>query len=219
MRNFYLIVKIFFVISLILIAVAANGADTHATRAGTLIVTYQTGLNGERLDRIRFLIQDTHNHQQMYPKGVAFVDDENSHSKMVVIDDLPRGEFTLEWVLPNHDQLFEEVSSRKFTITKDEVVKIDQVIKVRYASVQAIAQPASDSPQFSTLPWITLMNDTLHIPCHTSENKLHATNLVPGSYTVTFQDLPGYITPSPVTIKLSANQNAGPIVGMYSSEK
>lgn len=184
--------------------------------AGTLIVTYQTGQHAERLDRIRFLIKDKNHQQQMYPKGKAYADDDSCISRMVVIEDLPRGEFTLEFVLPNYDQLFEDVPLRKFTITVDEVVKIDQVIKVRYASLQAIAQTAPNAPAFTTLPWITLNDDSGQQEPRSAESKLNAANLSPGNYTVVFQDLPGYVTPAPVRIQLVPNQNAGPIIGMYS---
>lgn len=221
MKTFFIILKACFVIALILVAVAANAEEPseQIEASGTLIVTYQTGSRAERLDRVRFLIKDDENQQQMYPKSGSYVHDENSQHRMVVIEDLPRGEFSLEFVLPNHDQLFDDVQIRKFTITKDEVVKIDQVIKVRYATVLASAEPAPDAPPFSTLPWITIMDDSLQLPSYSAENKLTATNFSSGSYTIVFQDLPGYHTPESVKVQITPGQIAGPFIGEYTVAK
>lgn len=103
---------------------------------GTLIVTYQTGQKSERLDRIRFWVKNGKHKQSLYPKGKAFVDDLVEFTRMVVIEDLTPGQYTLDFLIPNTDRYFEEVPIRKVTIAKGGVVKIDQVIKSREAFLE-----------------------------------------------------------------------------------
>lgn len=213
MRTLFLSLAFLFAIS---ICHAVEAPDPDAT--GTLIVTYQTGVRGERLDRTRFLIKDALHHLQMYPKGKAYVDDDFSLNRMVVIEDLPQGEYTIEFVLPNSDQLFEDVQPRKFTMSKDAVVKIDQALKVRYATVKAMAQPAPDAPAFTAQPTITLHDESAALSPQSSEGKLDASYLLPGSYSIVFQDLPGYQAPPPVHFTISASESAGPFVGVYKAE-
>ena len=95
---------------------------------GTLIVTYQTGCKGERLERIRFWIKDEKQRREMYPRGTAFVEDKDNLSRIVVVDDMPAGKYTLEFLVPNSDGFFAEVPLREFTIERGATVKIDQTI-------------------------------------------------------------------------------------------
>lgn len=96
--------------------------------AGTLIVTYNTGQDGERLDRVRFLLTDDKLKQVMYPKGNGYVEDSVSRARIVVIEDLSPGEYTLDFFVPNTDGFFQEITPRKFYMGHETVLKLDQVI-------------------------------------------------------------------------------------------
>lgn len=98
---------------------------------GTLIVTYQTNNKGERIERVRFWLKNENAKQTLYPRGTAFVDDKHKKTRMVVIEDLHPGQYTIEFLVPNLDGRFEAVPERKVKITRGEVVKIDQEIKTR----------------------------------------------------------------------------------------
>lgn len=98
---------------------------------GTLIVTFQTNKKGERIERIRFWLKDENAKQTLFPRGTAFVDDKDKKTRMVVIEDLSPGQYTLEFLVPNLDGRFESIPERKVKITRGEVVKIDQEIKTR----------------------------------------------------------------------------------------
>lgn len=106
--------------------------------SGTLIVTYQTTKEGERLDRIRFWIKGDNYKQWLYPKGKSYFDDELTKTRKVVIEKLPEGKYTLEFLIPNTDGFFCEVPNRQVTITSGSVVRINQVIR---AEGEASAQP------------------------------------------------------------------------------
>lgn len=182
--------------------------------AGTLIVTYQTGMRGERLNRIRFVLQDQSKCQQMYPKGDAYIDDPSGLIRMVVVENLCPGNYTLTFVIPNSDGLLEEVPSRQFSIGSDNVVKIDQVIKLRYASLKAVATLPNGSPP-NTYPTITLKDAKQHVYAHSEQGILKATNLLPGRYVIFFDSLQGYHAPAPISVILKPGEEAGPIVGSY----
>ncbi|MBA3815025.1 MAG: hypothetical protein H0X29_00580, partial [Parachlamydiaceae bacterium] len=100
-----------------------NNEDT-----GTLIVSYHTGPKGERLNRVRFMLSSENCIDSLYPKGNTYVDDEECASRLVVIDDLAVGNYTLTFLVPNQDGLFEDIPERKITIAKNSLVKIDQSI-------------------------------------------------------------------------------------------
>ncbi len=93
---------------------------------GTLIVVYQTGPEGDRLDRIRFWLKNAYQQQNMYPKGNAFVEDGTNMTRTVVVEDLAPGEYTLNFLIPNKDAFYEEPLERIFTVKSGEIVKIDQ---------------------------------------------------------------------------------------------
>ncbi len=106
------------------------GVETldETSNEGTLIVTYQTGQKGERLDRIRFWLK-SENHAEMYPQGLNFVDDDESMARTVVIENLKTGKYQLQFLIPNKDGFFQDVPHREVIIKEDNTVKIDQKIK------------------------------------------------------------------------------------------
>jgi formylglycine-generating enzyme required for sulfatase activity len=107
---------------------------------GTLIVSYSTGEKAERLDRVRFsLIAENGRAQELYPKGDAFIEGSDSESRLVVIENLPIGEYKLRFLIPNADKHFNDIPEKIINITKDKVVRIDQFIDNK-ESVEPIAQ-------------------------------------------------------------------------------
>src|ERR1700722_15724901 len=98
-----------------------SATDGH--HKGTLIVTYQTNKEGERLDRIRFWVKGDNFKQWLYPKGRSYVDDSATNTRKVVIENLQEGEYTIEFLVPNTDGFFEEVSPRHVAIVPGAVVR------------------------------------------------------------------------------------------------
>lgn len=106
---------------------------------GTLIVTYETEDRNEKIDRVRFWLINEQNKQTLYPKGATFVDDKEKNSRMVVIEDLNPGMYTLEFLIPNLDGKFEEIPAREVMIVEGEVSKVDQGIEYKKPSKTTIA--------------------------------------------------------------------------------
>lgn len=102
------------------------GAE-NSNPTGTLIVTYQTGAKGERLDRIRFWLKGDTREAEMYPQDLNYVDDRDART--VVIENLPLGHYTLHFLVPNKDDFFEETPTRQIALKNSDPVKIDQKIK------------------------------------------------------------------------------------------
>lgn len=174
-----------------------------------MIVTYKTGERGERLDRIRFWLIDEKQEQQMYPRKGTFVDDQSSLKRIVVIKDLNPGKYILDFVIPNQDDLFEYVGPKEISIAKDKITEIEQVIKPRYSSLQAMTTPQPLVP----IPKITLKNGDLIAA--SAQSELFVKNLLPGNYTLHFETIPGYVAPAPQEILLNVNEQAGPFWGVY----
>lgn len=100
---------------------------------GTLIVSYQTGPKEERLDRVRFRLQNAEYEGQLYPKKSALMSGGKCQHRHVVIENLPVGKYTLNFLVPNLDHHFDEVPERAFEINPAELLKINQYIRPRQA--------------------------------------------------------------------------------------
>lgn len=189
--------------------------DAGSEDTGTLIVSYHTGPKGERLNRVRFMLSSEGYNDTLYPKGNTYVEDEEYPSRLVVIEDLAVGKYSLKFLVPNQDGLFEDVPERKMTITKNSVTKIDQSIHPRYATLKVTAAPVKTDDGTAIVPLITLLDSRGDVRTKSAKGKLITHSLPPGSYTVIFEPIPGYNAPDPISIKLSADQIAGPITGNY----
>lgn len=185
---------------------------------GTLIVTYQTGPKGERLNRVRFWLKAPTQEPQLYPKGNSYVEDPSSFTRIVVIENLPPGKYFVEFVIPNSDGLFEQVPKREVTILSGKVVKIDQLIKPRYASLKVKTSFDSNQTAQHPIPRAHLQNPQGQLLVQSVDGKYTANYLVPGKYIVVFEELSGFIAPPAMEVTLGPNQNFGPIEGVYISE-
>lgn len=128
----------------------SSGAATEQ-ETGTLLVSYSTGENAERLNRVRFSLISPDNTEQMYPKGDAFVEGSDSQSRLIVIENLPVGTYQLRFLVPNTDKLFEVVPEQKVKIAKDEVVRIDQIISLRHAAPKDKTENLANDPSSETI--------------------------------------------------------------------
>ena len=152
----------------------------------------------------------------MFPKGSHVVEDTGNMTRTVVIDNLSPGSYTIEFVIPNVDGLFEPVIPKTLNIEGGAIVKINQLIKPHYASVQLAAQNETKGAPLPKPPMILLKNYLGHIEAHTDTDGLSVPQLLPGRYTAVFGEIEGFITPPP-DIHLQAGEQAGPIIGIYKS--
>lgn len=104
---------------------------SEAPGSGTLIVTYQTNKEGIYLDRIRFLVKGENYKQWLYPKGRSYFEDPITKTRKVVIENLPEGQYNIEFLVPNTENFFAEVPIKQVRVTSGTVAKIDQLIKPR----------------------------------------------------------------------------------------
>ncbi len=201
--------KLFLILALMLTNVCLGDTAPETQATATLIVSYQTGPKGERLERIRFwLTPTTQGRAELYPKGGVGVvfNDRSCLSRTIVIENLPSGNYLLSFAIPNLDGLFEEVPSREITLTPGQVVKIDQQIRPKYASLTAKAEVAEEIPP----PLLSLLDARGHIIDTSTTGEIQASELLPGSYRLVGEVIPGFETPTPICFKLAPGQIAGP---------
>jgi len=187
---------------------------------GTLIVTYQTGLKGERLERVRFWVcKKNSNERQLYPAANTCVEDVGKLSRTVVIENLAPGEYSLDFVIPNRDSFFTPPSKKEISVQAGSIVKVNQVIKPRYASLKVAVELNDLQKKFSKNPLITLHGVEGEIIGYSSEGELNADTLSPGQYTLIFENLPGYACPVPMEINVKPEETIGPLKGIYKCDK
>lgn len=105
-------------------------------QSGTLIVSYQTGPKQERLDRVRFRLQNAEFESQLYPKKCALMAGDKCQHRHVVIEELPVGKYTLKFLVPNVDHHFDDIPERTFEIHPAEVLKINHFIRPLQAAFE-----------------------------------------------------------------------------------
>ncbi len=197
-------------LSVLCAAFAAEEKET-SPEAGVLIVTYNTGRNAERLDRIRFRLVNEHREQRMLPQAGQFLDSPASQSRRVIVRNLPVGRYTLEFIIPNFDGLFSEIPQREIFVAPGEITKVDQAIKPRYARVKATAI----MPDGSVSPRILLCNKQGMQVARGNQGDLVSSNLIPGEYTIIFERKAGYREPEPICISVASGAILGPFERHY----
>ena len=119
---------------------------------GTLIITYETGEEGQRLDKVRFWLVNEKKEKSLYPKKDEFVSNAQApNERTVVIPHLSSGEYSLEFLVPNTDDFFDRVPPREIFLHEGEVMRINQPI---YAK-KTIPDPSMEeivSNGFSLVP-------------------------------------------------------------------
>ncbi|MCB1111705.1 MAG: SUMF1/EgtB/PvdO family nonheme iron enzyme [Chlamydiales bacterium] len=200
--------------ALLLLSLLFLPFNTWADDSGTLIVNYNTGPKGERIERIRFRLTDPDGKRSIYPKKNGYVEEKSSQARIVVLENLAAGDYALEFLIPNSDGLFETVPSRIVTITSGKTSKVLQTIKPQYASLTSRADiDASKKPK------ITLIDKRGDVVAISAAGTLTADNLIPGKYTLQFEKIAGFETPEPRDITLAPYENAGSIVIPYIAEE
>jgi hypothetical protein len=96
---------------------------------GTLIVTFKTNQEGERLDRVRFWLKNSVQEISLYPKSQAYVEDLEEKNRMVVIENLPPDNYIIEFILPNQDNAFQIPPQKTLSVSAGETVKFNQHIQ------------------------------------------------------------------------------------------
>ncbi|MGE4574659.1 MULTISPECIES: formylglycine-generating enzyme family protein [Parachlamydia] len=187
----------------------------HADEAtGTLVVTYQTGVKGERLDRVRFWLRQNDKNQQLHPANHACVEDLGKLSRTVVVENLVPGDYTLDFVIPNKDSFFSQPEKKHIKILPNQVTKVNQNLQPRYASI-IIHTVAGEQAQFPRPPKISLHASCGKTVSYSSEGLLNADALNPGCYTIVFEELDGYACPKPLEVVLKPEEKLGPLTGLY----
>lgn len=151
----------------------------------------------------------------MFPKGNAYVDDTSCMNRMVVVEDLSPGNYTIEFVIPNSDGLFNALTKREVFVSPGKIIKIDQAIKPRYSGIKVVTKVAPEGEIFDIPPTVTLHDQSGQIHAQSTLGKFVNQHLLPGRYTLTFENLPGFQAPSPIELNLGPNEFVGPIEGIY----
>ncbi len=112
--------------------------------SGTLVVSFQTGPREERLDRVRFRLWNEQLEGQFYPKFFNHSESDNCQFRMVVIENLPVGRYSVQFLIPNADHFFEDVPERSFDLHTGEVVRINQLFRPREIAFRNSASSLSE---------------------------------------------------------------------------
>ena len=186
---------------------------------GTLLVTYSTGPQQERMERIRFLLTDPEGNSSMFPHKDLFNVDNVSGAHQVSIINLPPGQYSLQFLVPNSDNLFPQIPIREFIVRESEVLRIHQKIEPQFGVIEASIDPDSFDQSLEELPFdvsISILDaNTKRVVRESLSGHLIADNLTPGEYLVVFGDAPDYETPEQVRINLKPKAYEGDFIKKY----
>lgn len=186
---------------------------------GTLLVTYTTGPKQERMDRIRFLLTDPQGNSAMFPQKDLFNVETVSGSYQISIVNLPPGQYSLQFLIPNADNLFAQVPIREFIVRESEVLRIHQKLEPQFGVIEASVDPESFDRALEELPFdlsISVLDaETKRVVRESLTGHLLADNLPPGEYLVVFGDAPDYTPPEPVRINLKPKAYEGDFIKKY----
>ncbi|MDP1834528.1 MAG: hypothetical protein Q8K75_01235 [Chlamydiales bacterium] len=181
---------------------------------GALIITYHTGRNGERLDRVRIRLINEQKAQTMYPKLGTFQDGTGARLKRITIPDLPAGRYAVEFVIPNQDGLFISPPQREVIVSNGEITKIDQGLKPRYAKIKVTAM-VPGGEDLPGKPRMRLRDRMGNIEAESQKGELVTNNLLPGKYTVWFDRYMDFIPPEPIELEVTPGAVIGPFERYY----
>lgn len=179
---------------------------------GGIRVKYNTGVLNERIDRVRFWLEDEYGNRTMYPKEKAYTDPKGENARMVSIDDLPVGSYTVEFILPNRDNLFVPMNRTPLVVEKDEVTELNFDIVPQYGSIEASYQVDGE---VEALPGIRIRDDFGELQAKSDGSFIKSRHLSPGQYEIVFPEIKGYKTPEPVLVTLVPNGEEGPFTVQY----
>ncbi|MCB1135730.1 MAG: hypothetical protein KDK78_05635, partial [Chlamydiia bacterium] len=191
----------------------------YTPKTGTMVVNYSTGSRSERLDKVRFWVSDEKGFREMYPKEDAVIVNPESRMRSVVIEDLPQGNYTVQFLLPNADGLFASIPDRHVTITKGHVAEFTQQITPRYGMIEAMIEALPDDPSFLSYPKISVKDQYDAVITESWSGSLLADDLPPGEYWVHFQAVDNYEAPEPVRVVVEAGRMVPPVHVRYAASK
>lgn len=194
-------------------AVAGPFVGIYEKEISRVIVTYDTGEKKERIDRVRFWLIDDEGNREIYPKGDRYQDDPDGITRTVCIKDMPSGHYSIEFLVPNQDGLFEEVPSNEIDKGEEDVV-VRQSIVPKYGSVVAVADTRPMKKDMGITPKIVLLNDK-NKKVAEGEGAVECDTLTPGYYQVIFEPISDVPSPKNMSFVIKAGERLGPFVGLY----
>lgn len=187
---------------------------------GALFVSYRTDNQETRLEHTRFWLIDTQGNRTLYPNDNDKAAQYGAHTRRVRIDDIPEGRYSLEFQLPNSDQLFPNLPNTEFYLAGGEDKELDFTLEPNYGQLIASVIITNDAMYGSLLPEIRVLRvATETVVASTRDGEIELKELVPGLYRVEFGELKGFLTPGPEDVEVRAGRLSGPIVGYYHEAK
>ncbi|MEX1012328.1 MAG: hypothetical protein WD595_03420 [Waddliaceae bacterium] len=100
-------------------------ASLFSSEGGTLVVSYKTDQSDRAIEQVRFWLWDAEQNHYFFPRGNAYIDDPNTFGRMVVIEDLPPGEYVVEFMIPNRTNAFTQPPPQRIEVLAGDVAKVD----------------------------------------------------------------------------------------------
>lgn len=182
---------------------------------GSLVVTYETGMNAERIDHVKFWLIDEEGSRKGYPSHGQAKLAKGGVAREVVLDRLPVGEYRVEFFVPNLDGLFPEVEGQTVQVLKGQVQYVEQGLAPKYAGLRVkLAFPFSQ-PEKERIPKIWLKDVQDQIIAESDTGELFSQRLLPGSYQVVFESVERGICPETLSVYLEPGEHNESIVQEY----
>ena len=186
----------------------------YSVGTGSLTVIYNTTKDQHRLEEVFFYLTSSDGSRQRFPISNHYSTDQETGGRKVVIDRLPVGDYTLEFVLPTKDGYFEPVSNQKVTVFKGQEQRVQQKLNPKKGSLQVKRIiPKPNELEYKGSLYLFDENDNEIAQIDRDEE--HIKNLPPGRYKIVASQLEGFDRPDPILVDLYPNEDIGPVEVKY----
>ena len=140
---------------------------------------------------------------------------QEGESYLVSISNLKPGQYQIRFIIDEKGEEFEALPVREVNLRPGETVEINEIIYLRYGSLTAY----NDVSALDILPdnpyKISLIDEEREVIFQSDSGELNVEKVLPGQYTLLFEEDETLIFPLPVLLNIQAGEKVGPLVGEY----
>lgn len=182
---------------------------------GALQVSYSTGTNAELLSAVQVTLTDALGSKVEFEKKIQESKEDSIIFKEVVFPAVPVGKYKVSLTSDEMSGLFAQLPSYDVEIKKSQQAALKTTLVPLYSTLEVVTEFDKIPNEKAPVPSFEVKDSRGTVVAKSSEGRLLASQLIPGSYQIVFKELSNYQPPKSITVELKKGEHIGPIVGKY----